>query len=155
MASAEDREKRRAKLVKRIELTLPREHRTPGVRDTLDGLAHIATWNSRGDNFEFAHFTVRQIAQAWANLDMRARQPDFDKRVALVEQMRVGRKSLDRLIGRRSKVDLAEELWPVLEQKIRRAIKRKTEDRIPIVRVLDQATELAGEWPRSGLVLSL
>jgi hypothetical protein len=63
--------------------------------------------------------------------------------------------NLKSLIPRGSKIALAEELWPVLERRIIRAIGTGTEQRLPIVRVLDEAVALAYEFPRQGLVISL
>jgi hypothetical protein len=53
------------------------------------------------------------------------------------------------------KVALADRLWSTLEQKIVRAEARKTETRIPIVSVLDEAIRLANEFPRRNLVIAL
>jgi hypothetical protein len=74
----------------------------------------------------------------------------------LVAGRRHAQGNLDSLLPRGgSKVDLADRLWPTLETKIRNAIGRATESRIPIVRVLDEAVALAYEYPRQGLVMSL
>jgi hypothetical protein len=59
------------------------------------------------------------------------------------------------LLGRISKIDLADELWPVLERKMRRAERRRTEAKIPIVRVLDRALDLAGQYPGHGFLIEL
>jgi hypothetical protein len=55
----------------------------------------------------------------------------------------------------RSRTRLAEELWTVLERRIVRAIDNQTKKRIPIARVLDEATLLAYRFPRRSLVRRL
>jgi HK97 family phage major capsid protein len=60
-----------------------------------------------------------------------------------------------KMLGSISKVALADELWPVLETKIERALERGTEGRVPIVRVVHQAYILATEFPRRNLVTVL
>jgi hypothetical protein len=53
----------------------------------------------------------------------------------------------ERIAEVRTSCALADELWPLLEAKIERALDRKTERRIPIVRVVDLAAALAHELP--------
>lgn len=43
----------------------------------------------------------------------------------------------------------------MLEARLRRAETRGTEERVPVVRVLGQAIDLARAWPRSNVVLPL
>ena len=155
MTTREEREKRRQIWVGRILRALPREHRTASVRESLDRLVYVETWNRRGLSFEFAHFTDRQLAGAIARLDDRPRQPSLSERTSQVGRLRTSRGNINNLIGWTSKLDLADELWPVLERKIRRAEQSKTEGRIPIVRVLDRATDLARELPRRNVVIPL
>lgn len=152
MSTDESRERRRADWVKRILRTLPVEHRTATVRESIERMVHVETWDLRGQSFEFAHFTDRQIAAAIAATDTRARQPTQERLIGLVKDTRKRRGNIKSL-GVRSKSDLAEQLWPVLQQKIRRAERRGTVGRVPIVRVLDRATDLARELPRRNLVI--
>jgi hypothetical protein len=72
-----------------------------------------------------------------------------------VAQTRENHANLKSLVPRGSKIRLAEALWPVLDDRINCAIKKGTERRIPIVRVLDEAVALAYEFPRQGLVIGL
>lgn len=53
--------------------------------------------------------------------------------------------NLKTLVPGGSKTRLAEELWPVLERRTVGAIGKKSEKRIPVFRVLDEAIELAYE----------
>ena len=156
MATATDREKARMNWVERLMRTLPAEQRLESVRKSLDLLVDVMTWNPRGESFEFAHFTDMQIASAIASLDTRSRQPAPRARVKHVGALRAqGGNLKSALPGVCSKLELAEGLWPVLEAKMRRAAMRGTLERIPLVRVLDRATDLAREFPRAGLVIPL
>lgn len=65
------------------------------------------------------------------------------------------RGNIAQLLSWGSKRDLADELWPVLKRKVERAQARRAETRIPIVRVLDRATDLAHELPRGDVVIAL
>ena len=151
----ETRKRRRKAWVDRIMLTLLPEHRTSAVRTAVERLVHVATWNSKGESFEFAHFTDRQLARASARLDRRSRQPSPADRLQILGRLRTNHGNLKELLGSTSKVDLAEELWPVLEKKISRAQAKKTERRIPVVRAVDLATDLARALPRKNLVMLL
>jgi hypothetical protein len=155
MRTEHDRERRRAVWLERIMRTVAREHRTEAVREALELLVHVDTWSNRVASFEFAHFTDRQLARALARVDPRRRQPSFDQRLRLVARARLESGSLRSVMAGVSKVDLAEELWPVLHRRIRRAERHGTEHNIPVVRVLDRATDLARELPRRNLVISL
>lgn len=57
------REARRVVWVERILRTFAKDDRA-GLRTQIDPLVTVTTWNRRGDSFEFAHFTDRQIARA-------------------------------------------------------------------------------------------
>jgi hypothetical protein len=155
MTTREQRRKRRGAWVERILWELPAEQRTPAVRQSLERLVYLETWRRSGLSFEFAHFTDRQLATAIASLDRRERQPTLTDRIGHVARVRAQRANLDQVLHRTSKPDLADELWPLLERKIRRAMGTRTEARIPIVRVLDRATHLAREMPRRNFVIPL
>lgn len=155
MATRELREKKRAAWVERLVLTLPAPSRTRSVQAALDRLVFVQTWNRRGESFEFAHFTDRQLAAAIQRIDRRPRAPSITDRLVQIERLRERHGNLEPNMGRASKTELADELWPVLEQRLERAVRNKTERRVPIVRVLDRAIELAREVPRRGVVLPL
>lgn len=153
-ATPADREQRRQKWIKRIAETLPVQYRTASVLDSLDKLVEVSTWNARGESFEFANFTDREIANAIHALDSRSRRPELPRLVRLVKEARAEQRNLESL-GAFSKVTLAESLWPVLERKIEQRTKRGTVDRLPIVALLDRATDLAREFPRRNVVIPL
>ncbi|HEX2086452.1 MAG TPA: hypothetical protein VHF89_12270 [Solirubrobacteraceae bacterium] len=156
MASAAERERKRGEWVDRLLRTLPPEQRTGPARESLDLLVQVDTWNRHGESFEFAHFSDRELARAIATLDTRRRQPTPSQRVESVRRVRSRAGNLKSVLPREHlKLELAEALWPVLEAKIRRAKRRGTERRIPIVRVVDLATQLATEFPRGTLLIPL
>jgi hypothetical protein len=154
MRTQADRNKKRRAWVDRLVKTLPREHRTEAVKESLDRLVYVDTWNRGGRSFEFAHFTDRQLAHAIARVSATG-QPTLTALTNRVASVRASRGNLDSLLNDGSKVSLANELWPVLERRIRRAERNKTEGRIPIVRVLDRAIRIAHELPRGKVVIPL
>lgn len=154
-STKEQRAERREKWVKRLMRTLPKERRTNVFREQIENLVEVITWRRNTDSFEFAHFTDLQLATAIDVLDRRQRKPSLAKLRELVTEARHERRNIDTLMHGVSKVDLADELWPVLERRIERALEAKTERQIPIVRVIDRAVELAHEFPRRNLVIAL
>jgi hypothetical protein len=154
VADTSGREKRRAKWVGRILFTLPSEYRSDTVREQLDQLVEVVTWNDRGESFEYAHFTDRQLAAGILQMPEHGRGRTLPEMTELVRKHRARRGSLKKLM-KGSKVGLAEALWPVLEGKIQRAVGRGTETTIPVVAVVDRAVTLAQEYPRRNLVIGL
>jgi hypothetical protein len=154
-ATPATRRARRDLWVKRLMRTLPSDLQTTVVEAQVRRLVTVTTWTRTGTSFELAHFTNTEIATASARLDERRRQPSPAERLHLVAAARASSGNLDSLLGPISKVALADELWPVLEQKIETALARRTERRIPIVRILDTAAALANELPRRNLVIAL
>ena len=155
MATTRQREQRRQIWIERVMRTFPREHRTAEVRDSIARLIFIDTWRQRGGSFEFAHFTNPQLGRALASIDHRTRQPALADRISRLRGLRDQHASINDAITWGSKIDLADALWPTLLAKIKRAERQGTLDRIPIVRVLDRATDLANELPRGSVVIPL
>lgn len=153
-ATKRGREERRQAWIDRILRTLPKENRTEAVRESIDRLVAVETWDAKGQSFEFAHFTDRQLALATAQIDRRE-SLSLHKRIDIAGSIRGSRGKLDPLLGKASKIDLADALWPALQMKIARAEQHGTESRIPVVRVLDRAIELAHELPRHNVVIPL
>ena len=148
------REKRRQGWLDRILRALPKEHRE-AVRDQIDVLVKVTTWNKRGESFEFAHFTNRELARAILSLQGH-REKSLSEMMGHVIKLRaIGGNLKSLLPPRGSKVELADALWPTLERKIKLAIGKKTESSIPIVKILDEAVALAYEYPRSRVVIGL
>ena len=155
VATAKGREKRRRAWVKRILDTLPPLDRTASVRESVERLVAVDTWNRKGESFEFAHFTDRELALAIDQVDRRPNAPPLGMRIEIVGRIRTSRGNLDKALGGTSKLVLAEALWPILKRKVEVAEKRGTERNISIVRVLDQATDMARELPRRNVVIPL
>ncbi len=155
MATPRQREQRRQIWIDRVMRTFPREHATPEVRDSVAHLIFVDTWRQRGGSFEFAHFTDPQLGRALASIDDRARQPTLADRISRLRSLRRQHASINEAIAWGSKIDLADALWPTLLARITRAEKHDRVDKIPIVRVLDRATQLANEFPRGSIVIPL
>ena len=154
MATPAGREHQRQLWIDRLLAALPSQLRTREMRAQLEPLVEITTWTTREESFEFAHFSDRELARGIARIDTRRRRPSAAVLVERVGYLRANRKNLDVLLpGAVSKVALADALWPVLRRKIARADKRGTAERVPIVRVLDRALELANELPRRHVVV--
>ncbi|MDQ3740140.1 MAG: hypothetical protein M3320_00125 [Actinomycetota bacterium] len=153
MTTPREREDRRRTWVGRVAREIPKEHRTPAVLASLDRLVYVDTWSPSGLSFEFAHFSDRQIAVAMQAVDRRARRPTLARRIEQVKSCRARRGNLRELMPRTSKLDLADALWPILREKLKRAEARGTDKRIPIVRILDRAVHLATELRGVNVVL--
>lgn len=155
METALKRQEQRARWIARIVATFPQPYRTPTVRDQIEHLVFVETWNRLDDSFEFAHFTDRQIATALRQLPGRQASKGLADLTKIVNVQRAKRANIVKAIAPSvSKTDLADTLWPILETKISNAAKRGTEGRIPIVRVIDVALALANELPRRGVMIA-
>jgi hypothetical protein len=154
-ATATGRNKLQKDWIDRILRVFPREYQSDAVREQIALLVEVTTWNSKSESFEFAHFTDPQIASAMLQVPGRHRKRSLAEMSALVAELRAKRANLKTASRGLGKVMLAEELWPILEAKLRRAEARGTADRIPVVGVLDHALDLAQEFPRRGLVIGV
>jgi len=157
MRTSAQRQKRRDIRIERIIRTLPPQHRTAAARRAVRRLVYVDTWRRNGASFEFAHLTDRELATAICRLDRRtARRPSVPDLISHVARVRERRGNLKSVMPHgMSKIALADELWPVLEAKLDRAKRRGTERRVPIVRVLDRAIQIAQELPRGRVVIPL
>jgi hypothetical protein len=155
MATPARREARRQAWLDRLLETFEAQHRTHAVRDQLESIIQVETWNTKGESFEFAHFTDRQIAEAFHTLPGRHTRKAIDELAGVVASLRTQRANLETINQRVSKVELADALWPVMERRLDRAHLRGNVSRAPIVRILDLALELAFELPRRGIAITL
>ncbi|HET8895297.1 MAG TPA: hypothetical protein VFM96_14490 [Gaiellaceae bacterium] len=155
VVSDADREQRRQIWIDRIMRALPQEMQTAIVREQIERLVAIRTWNRRGESFEYAHFTNLQLARAIDKLDRRPRKPPRERLVALISDARAANRNLKSLLHGSGKTDLAEALWPALERRLDAALANKTETRIPVVRVIDEAQAIAQEFGRGNTVIAL
>jgi hypothetical protein len=146
------RKNQKGKWIERIMLTLPSQHRTTAVEESIRRLVSIDTWDRKGQSFEFAHFTDHELNRAVAEVRRGRSQPD---RTAKIAEIRQAQGNLKKVLGSHtSKLKLAEALWPILERKIERSRKHGTQERLPVVRALYQAQKMA-RGPRRGIVIPL
>ncbi len=141
--------------VERILRAIPDGPGNATVREQIDPLVELMTWNTRGEAFEFAHFTDRQIADAILRLPRRGRSQTRQAATSSVAKIRAAAGNLESMFPHSSKGRLARELLPLMERKLERALTNGTAERIPLVKVLDRALELAYEFPRRSLVIGL
>lgn len=154
---------------------MPKEYRTEKLREDIDSLVYIQTWNDRLESFEFAHFTDRELAEALLTAyqgeerhsisdlaerigNMRVKEqvqnaPDKVQRPGNIEHIWKGWTGTHRQLP--SKIKLAEALWPALEAKIENAISDDKLKEIPVARVLIHAVELAQALPRRSVMLRI
>lgn len=152
----EMQEARRRSILEKILDRLPPERRTEAIRRQLDGLVSIVTWGR--EPFEFAHFSNGEIARGVDRLYKRryGRPPERKTWAKDVEQVRRMSPNVLKLRNakRMSKVDLALELWPVLERKIDRALDDGNIDHVPIAGLVARAARLVDQYSRRLFMLS-
>jgi hypothetical protein len=118
----------RSRWVGELLARFPKQYRTRRMREAMKRMVHVATWNRRGDSFEYAHFTSRQIARAILSASRGTGAPDERTLAARIETMRNKRQGKFELLwdkwpGRKpTKVEVALELWPILERQVQRAV---------------------------------
>ena len=155
MTTEKKREQRREVWVSRILKSLDDEYRADAVRQALESLVQVDVWN--GDqSFEYAHFTNRELAVALGAVDDRFGKRKLSERIEIVKRQRADSVNVVHALGKRgSKVSLADELWPVLLQKVKAAETKGTASKIPMVRVLDRAVDLALSTHRGQVIIPL
>lgn len=149
-------EKQRRKWVEQIYKAIPRDDRTPNLRNDLLSLVSVETWD--GQSFEFAHFTDTEIATRILDVYEGPSPPSLRDLQSWVGSVRAKSGNLERLweswsAPRPRKTKLAEKLWPILERKIEDARSRIDTSSIPVVRVLHRAYKLASELPRHSVMI--
>jgi hypothetical protein len=154
-ATEGQREKKRKNWVDRIMRAMPRELQTTTVREAMDTLVAIRTWNERGESFEYAHFSDEELAQAIDSLDTRERKPTYEDLVERLDVARAENWNLKKLLHGPGKADLASALWPVLERKMEVGLTQELGDEIPVVRVIYEAEAMAHEYGRGNTVIGL
>lgn len=151
-----DRRRMRRNLLESITFGFPDEYRKDLLGNQLRSrLVEVRTWGKYP--FEFAHFTDRQLADALTKL---AKVPHPGGRTALIAQVQNQRSrhspDIDHVNwkgrGKISKPDLADALWPLLAQRIRRAVHRGSRGPA-VMKAALRAYEMAAGLPRSGVAL--
>lgn len=141
--TAADRRRQRSLLLDSIAATLPNDLRldlyTRGAR-----IVEVVTWGKYP--FEFAHFTEAQLADALLALSGKGHPQGRSGLIRSIHMQRTVDPTPDIQDAWKasgvSKTDLANELWPLLEARIHRAIQRGTRGP-PIMRGILRAYELA------------
>lgn len=141
--TAKDRRHERKLLLDSIAAPLPKDLR-PDLYTKEAQIVEIVTWGKHP--FEFAHFTDAQLADA---LVRRAAAPHPKGRDALIRSIHFQRTvdsspDIDDAWKKSgvSKLGLADELWPLLEARIERAISEGTSGP-PVMKAMLRAYELA------------
>jgi hypothetical protein len=151
--------RRRDLLIRRLYEALPSEMRTAEAMRQLRHLVHVVTWGTVP--WEFANFSNTELARAIMRLS--ALPPGVTRR-NLITDLKAQRnvRSIDAsrspdveavcrawpASAKFHKTDLAEELSPVLREKVRRDIASGKRLRVPAARVAVKALTMAFEYPR-------
>jgi hypothetical protein len=129
-------------------------YRTPTLQRQLANLVHFETWGEA--SFEFAHFTDQELAQAIIDIYPHAPPVSFEKLTEIVGTKRQQQANLEDIWKpwreRPSKGRLARQLVSILKDKIERADPDHL-DKIPVVRVLRRAYDLAARIPRNNVAM--
>ncbi len=153
----------RDKLVRRLHESLPVGARSKQSLNQLEALVQVVTWGTTP--WEFANFTDAELATA---IERCAAVPPGMTRRDLVNELKAERAIGKAASTRRSpnvemicrawpakfrKVELAEELWPVLQAKVRRDVASGKRLRVPAARVAMKALRMAAQSPRGRTAL--
>jgi hypothetical protein len=146
-------------LVRRLHEALPVGMRSAEAMRQLRHLVQVVTWGTVP--WEFANFSNTQLAEA---IMQRSVLPPGVTRRTLIADLAAernvrstnARRSPDveavcrtwPASGKFRKADLAEQLWPVLQEKVRRDIASGSRLRVPAARVAVRAFTMAFEYPR-------
>jgi hypothetical protein len=146
-------------LIGRLHEALPAGMRTAASLRQLRSLVHIVTWGTAP--WEFANFSNTDLAEAI--MRHAALPPDVTRRalIAALEAERNIRLTTQRrspdveavcrawpVSAKFRKADLAEQLWPVLQEKVRRDVTVGRRLRVPAAKVAVKALTMAFEYPR-------
>jgi hypothetical protein len=154
--------KERDKLVSRLHESLPRALRSKESLKQLNDFVHVVTWGTTP--WEFANFSDAELATAIMKCTpLPSGMTRRDLIAALKAERTVGKTRSGRspnveVICRGwpdqfRKLDLAEELWPLLKAKVRRDTASGKRLRVPAARVADRALRMATEFPRRSVAL--
>jgi len=158
--------KEREKLVRRLHESLPVGARSKTSLRQLRSLVDVVTWGTVP--WEFANFTNTELAKAIMHCTAVPSGMTQRDLVNALESERTIRKTNPNI--RRSpnveviclswpasakfhKVQLAEELWPILQEKVRRDIASGKRLRVPAARVAMKALGMAYDAPRRRVAL--
>lgn len=132
-------------------------------KNDLSQLVEVITWGE-GGSFEFAHYSDREIKEGIENvcreLNVEITLPITENEIALLRNSK-SNQNIEHLWARSSKAKKAgltkllvnEELWPILEKKVRTGVYDGTAETIPIVRTLQYAIEIASRVHRGNVMI--
>ncbi|MGI9659116.1 MAG: hypothetical protein ACR2OD_09420, partial [Gaiellaceae bacterium] len=122
--------------------TLPPQLRSDAMERDLDHLVHVRAWPAE---FEFAHFSNTELARAAKRIAGRAAPTEKEIRARLKRSREAGgaiKSVWKNWVFTPSKVQLAEELWPVLEARI---LNERTRRGIPVADLVLDAIDMTHE----------
>ena len=133
-------EAKKNELIDSVLNSLPPSLRSDAMRNDLASILHFHNWP---EEFEFAHWTDSELAEALQQVS-----PDAAKisRTELANRLRKHRVARDAIKSvwanwrpRPSKLELVRALWPVLERHIRTT---SASEEIPVVHVIQEAISI-------------
>lgn len=147
-------ERERQKIVDEIELVVRTQGADPD-RGELEDLVRIHTWDA--SCFEFAHFTDAELARALHRTHRDCGGLDAQKLRRALAHHRKHREDIKKVWANWrpsvSKLDLAEQLWPMLEGKITAAMNDPDGELPPVASRLAEAYALARSRPNGTFVM--
>jgi hypothetical protein len=154
-ATAEKRSRSKELLAAHLFNALDEEFRNPRTRSEMDYFVEIETWK-RAPDLEFSHFSDRELVRGLLAMKGAPAAKTFTELLAEVADLRRAGLPLKRVWKgwptKVDKLDLWRILWPTLRTRVVRARRRGTAQRIPAVRVVFHAYELAAR-PRRHTIL--
>lgn len=142
----------RDEMVESVLGSLPSPLRTDAIRNDLALILHVRRWS---EEFEFAHWSDREIAEALQSISRHAADLPLEDLTCRIGKHRESDGKISRVWANwrprtLSKVDLAKALWPTLEDRIRTS---PTAEEIPIVRVLREAIAMMNRTARAAAMV--
>ena len=137
----EGAEAEKGKMVESVLSSLPLPLRTDAMRNDLALILHIRRWP---EEFEFAHWSDRELAEALQSISQHAAGLPLDDLTCRISKHRDSGDTLSSVWTNwrprtPSKVDLARALWPSLAVRIRTS---PTAEEIPIVVAIREAIDM-------------
>ena len=139
--SHEEAEAKKDEMVESVLSSLPLPLRTDAMQNDLALILHIRRWPKE---FEFAHWSDREIAEALQSISPHAASLPPEELTCHIGKHRYSGDKISSVWANwrprsPSKVDLARALWPSLEDRIRTS---PTAEDIPIIRVFREAIDM-------------
>ncbi|WP_326955123.1 hypothetical protein [Amycolatopsis sp. NBC_01286] len=132
------------------------------VEEELDLLVHIHTWSAAC--YEFAHFDDDELADGITAIHRTVNGLTRDQLVKRLSEVRARygtanqktdiKNVWERWSYKPSKVDLANQLWPTLQEKIQRRLRDKTAPIPEVAEVVERAHATAQRWRYQNFALT-